>query len=369
VGIRVQGVTRRFGAFTAVDDVSFEVATGELVALLGPSGGGKSTLLRIVAGLEAADRGSVWLDGERVDHVPPQRRRVGFVFQHYALFRHMSVEENIGYGLAVQRVARAERRERVAELVRIMGLSGMERRMPAQLSGGQRQRVALARSLAPRPRLLLLDEPFAAVDARVREELRAWLRRLHDEVGVTSIFVTHDQEEAFSLADRVMVIRGGRLEQAGTPQEILDDPRTEFVARFIGDVNVLEADARNHVAAVGALRIPLPHPNGHARVRLVIRSYDLKLRRSDDGVATVRRVIPLGDRVRVETEIDGAGALFAQFPRRSPLLAGIEPGARVSIEATHVRAYPVEGSEIVPEPDLPVEPAAPRRLSLWGQPA
>jgi len=369
VGIRVQGVTRRFGAFTAVDDVSFEVATGELVALLGPSGGGKSTLLRIVAGLETADRGSVWLDGERVDHVPPQHRRVGFVFQHYALFRHMSVEENIGYGLKVQRVGRAERRERVAELVSIMGLSGLERRMPGQLSGGQRQRVALARSLAPRPRLLLLDEPFAAVDARVREELRAWLRRLHDEVGVTSIFVTHDQEEAFSLADRVVVIQGGRLEQAGSPQEILDDPRSEFVARFIGDVNVLEADARNHVATVGALRIPLPHPNGHARVRLVIRSYDLKFWRADDGVATVRRVVPLGDRVRVETTIDGAGPLFAQFPRRSSLLAGIEPGARVAVEATHVRAYPVEGSEIAPEPDIPAEPAAPRRLSLWGQPA
>ncbi|HEX8906225.1 MAG TPA: sulfate ABC transporter ATP-binding protein, partial [Longimicrobiaceae bacterium] len=309
MAIRVQDVTRRFGAFTAVDDVSFEVATGELVALLGPSGGGKSTLLRIVAGLETADRGSVWLDGEPVDHVPPQRRRVGFVFQHYALFRHMSVEENIGYGLKVQRVPRAERRARVAELVEIMGLHGLERRMPSQLSGGQRQRVALARSLAPRPRLLLLDEPFAAVDARVREELRAWLRRLHDEVGVTSIFVTHDQEEAFSLADRVLIVHRGRLEQAGSPQEILDEPASEFVARFIGDVNVLEAEARGGVGAVGALRIPLPHPNGHARVRLVIRSYDLKFWRSDQGVATVRRVVPLGDRVRVETAIDGAGPL------------------------------------------------------------
>jgi sulfate/thiosulfate transport system ATP-binding protein len=373
VGIRVEDVTRRFGAFTAVEDVSFEVATGELVALLGPSGGGKSTLLRIVAGLETADRGSVWLDGERVDHVPPQQRRVGFVFQHYALFRHMSVEDNIGYGLKVQGVSRAERRSRVAELVGIMGLTGLERRMPGQLSGGQRQRVALARSLAPRPRLLLLDEPFAAVDARVREELRAWLRRLHDEVGVTSIFVTHDQEEAFSLADRVVIIQGGRLEQAGSPQEILDEPASEFVARFIGDVNVLEAEARGPVGAVGALRIPLPHPNGHRRVRLVIRSYDLKFWRSEeDSVATVRRVVPLGDRVRVETEIDGAGPLFAQFPRRSSLLAGIEPGARVAVEATRVRAYPVEEDAAPAAPDLPArgrEPAPRRRLSLWRQTA
>jgi len=353
VGIRVQSVTRRFGAFTAVDDVSFDVAGGELVALLGPSGGGKSTLLRIVAGLETADAGSVWLDGERVDHVPARERGVGFVFQHYALFRHMSVEENIGYGLKVRGVARAERRERVDELVRIMGLHGLERRMPAQLSGGQRQRVALARSLAPRPRLLLLDEPFAAVDARVREELRAWLRRLHDEVGVTSIFVTHDQEEAFSLADRVLVIQRGRLEQAGTPREILDEPASEFVARFIGDVNVLEADVRGRSGVVGALRVPLAEADhAHGRVRLVIRSYDLKFWRSEsESVATVRRVVTLGDRVRVETEIDGAGPLFAQFPRRSSLLAGIEPGARVAVEATCVRAYPVT--------DIPAAPVVP----------
>ncbi|HEU4453850.1 MAG TPA: ATP-binding cassette domain-containing protein, partial [Longimicrobium sp.] len=227
--------------------------------------------------------------------------------------------------------------------------------------GGQRQRVALARSLAPRPRLLLLDEPFAAVDARVREELRAWLRRLHDEVGVTSIFVTHDQEEAFSLADRVVIIQRGRLEQSGTPQEIMDDPASEFVARFIGDVNVLEAEVRGRSGAVGALRVPLPHPNGHSRVRLVIRSYDLKFWRSEsEGVATVRRVVPLGDRVRVETEIDGAGPLFAQFPRRSSLLAGIEPGARVAVEATRVRAYPVTDLP-APAPTV-VEPHRPHAV-------
>ena len=342
MGIRVERLTRRFGAFTAVNEVGFEVKTGELVALLGPSGGGKSTILRIVAGLESADSGRVWLDGEPVDELPARERQVGFVFQHYALFRHMTVEENIGYGLRVRRVAKAERRERVAELVRIMGLHGLGRRLPSQLSGGQRQRVALARSLAPRPRLLLLDEPFAAVDAQVREELRSWLRNLHEEVGVTSIFVTHDQEEAFALADRVLVIRGGRLEQQGTPREILDEPATEFVARFIGNVNVLEGVSRGDEVQVGALRVKVSDAPPASDVRLVIRSYDLKFWRDDAGVASVRRVITLGDRVRVEAVIDGAGPVFAHFPRRSSLLRGIEPGARIAVSATHVRAYPAD---------------------------
>jgi sulfate transport system ATP-binding protein len=359
----VENLTRRFGEFAAVDDVSFEVQTGELVALLGPSGGGKSTILRIVAGLETADSGSVWLDGEAVDEIPARDRQVGFVFQHYALFRHMSVEENIGYGLKVRGVRRAERRARVGELTRIMGLHGLESRLPSQLSGGQRQRVALARSLAPKPKLLLLDEPFAAVDAQVREELRIWLRRLHEEVGVTSIFVTHDQEEAFALADRVLIIRKGRLEQEGSPQAILDDPATEFVARFIGNVNVLEGVARGGYAEVGALRVSLDHvplhPPEGAAVRLVIRSYDLKFWRDDRGVATVRRVVPLGDRVRVEAAIDGAGAVFAQFPRRSSLLFGVEPGARIAVKATHVRAYLADGEASV----SPVPPAVPAPLS------
>jgi sulfate/thiosulfate transport system ATP-binding protein len=340
MGIKVHRLTRRFGEFAAVDDVSFEVKTGELVALLGPSGGGKSTILRIVAGLETADSGSVSLDGESVDELPARDRQVGFVFQHYALFRHMTVADNIGYGLKVRGVPKEERRARTAELLRIMGLHGLENRLPAQLSGGQRQRVALARSLAPKPRLLLLDEPFAAVDAQVREELRTWLRDLHDEVGVTSIFVTHDQEEAFALADRVLIIRRGKLEQQGTPQQILDDPATEFVARFIGNVNVLEGVARGGQAEVGSLRIPLEELQHEGGVRVVIRSYDLKFWRDDKGVASVRRLIPLGDRVRVEAVIDGAGPVFAQFPRRSSLLMGLEPGSRIAVKAAHVRAYP-----------------------------
>ena len=339
MAIRVEHLNKQFGEFVAVNDVSFEVPEGELVALLGPSGGGKSTILRIIAGLEEPDSGLVALDGAVVNELPPRERRIGFVFQHYALFRHMTVAENIGFGLKVRGVSKADRRDRVNELVNIMGLQGLGDRLPSQLSGGQRQRVALARSLAPRPRLLLLDEPFAAVDAKVREELRMWLRRLHDDVGVTSVFVTHDQDEAFALADRVLVINRGRLEQDGRPDEILDSPATEFVARFIGDVNVLDVDIAGGIAAVGKLRVPVNHGHPDVRSRLVIRTYDLKFWRSDEGPAVVRRVIPLGDRVRVEAAIDGAGPLFAQFPRRSSLLHGIEPGARIEVEVTKVRAY------------------------------
>ena len=352
MAIVVRNLSKRFGSFVAVDDVSFEVQRGELVALLGPSGGGKSTILRIIAGLEAADEGQVLLDGEVVDDLHARERGVGFVFQHYALFKHMTVEENVGFGLKVQNADPGERAERVGHLLRIMGLQGLEKRLPSQLSGGQRQRVALARALAPRPRLLLLDEPFAAVDAKVREELRHWLRRLHDEVHVTSIFVTHDQDEAFALADRALIIQKGRLEQDGTPAQILDDPATEFVARFVGEVNTLDGVVRDGKAAIGSLLVAVDSlPNG-TPARLVIRSYDLKFWRDDlEGIATVRRVLTLGDRVRVEAVIDGAGPLFAQFPRRSSLLHGVEAGKRIAVEVTHARAYPIlEDGSAGPEP-------------------
>ena len=339
MSILVEHLQKSFGATRVVNDVSFEVGRGELVALLGPSGGGKSTILRMIAGLETADAGAVWLDGKRVDGLAARQRGVGFVFQHYALFRHMSVAENIGFGLEVQGVSRAARAARVGALLEIMGLHGLGERSPAQLSGGQRQRVALARALAPSPSLLLLDEPFGAVDARVREELRRWLRRLHDEVHTTSIFVTHDQEEAFAIADRVMIIQGGRLEQAGPPAEILDRPATEFVARFVGEVNVLDAVVRRGVAWVGGTGAPAPELPENSQARVVVRAYDIKLWRSETGAATVRRVLPLGDRVRIEVDLDGGGPLFAQLPRRSPLLDGVAPGARVAVELSHARAW------------------------------
>jgi sulfate transport system ATP-binding protein len=343
--IRVEHLCKRFGDFVAVDDVSFEVDSNSLVALLGPSGSGKSTILRILAGLESADSGAVFFDGEPATDVHARVRSVGFVFQHYALFRHMTVEDNVAFGLDVRKVPKALARKRANDLLELTGLAGLGKRYPAQLSGGQRQRVALARALAPEPKLLLLDEPFGAVDAKVREELRQWLRRLHDEVGVTSIFVTHDQDEAFSVSDRVLVIHRGRVEQLGSPTEILDAPETEFVARFVGEVTVFPARVERGHAVAGALRVPLAvGPAGAEQVKLVIRSYDLKFWREDPGIASVQRVVTLGDRVRVYAVIDGAGPIVAQFPRRSSLLRGVVPGCRIQVEVTTARAYPGEGS-------------------------
>ncbi len=342
MSIHVENLTKRFGSFVAVDDVSFRVEPGELVALLGPSGGGKSTILRIIAGLEQADSGTVTIEEERVEHLDARERRVGFVFQHYALFRHMNVRENITFGLRVANIEKRERHARVDELLALMGLEGFASRMPAQLSGGQRQRVALARALAPRPRLLLLDEPFAAIDAKVRQELRSWLRALHDETHVTSVFVTHDQDEAFALAERVMILNHGRLEQAGSPTEIVDEPATEFVAQFVADANSLSAVVRDGRAWVGALSIPGPNLIDGSNARIVVRAYEVKLWRADTtGIAVVRRVSALGDRVRVEVIIDGGAIMFGHFPRRSSLLEGIEPGCRVAMEVTSALIYPV----------------------------
>src|SRR5215204_6269401 len=234
MSILVQNATRRFGDFTALDEVSVEIPSGSLTALLGPSGSGKSTLLRVIAGLERPDAGTVEIDGRDATTLAPQRRGVGFVFQHYAAFKHMTVRENVAFGLKVARRPRAEIRARVDELLELVQLPGLADRYPAQLSGGQRQRMALARALAVEPQVLLLDEPFGALDARVRKELRAWLRRLHDEVHVTTVFVTHDQEEAMEVADRIVVMNAGRVEQVGKPLDLYEEPANEFVMSFIG---------------------------------------------------------------------------------------------------------------------------------------
>lgn len=341
MSIRVSHLNKQYGNFKAVDDVSFEVEGGKLVAFLGPSGSGKSSILRIIAGLDAADSGQVYFDGQRADHLHARDRGVGFVFQNYALFKHMTVARNIAFGLHVRGESKARQKERVDYLLKLMGLEGLGERFPSQLSGGQRQRVALARALAPEPKVLLLDEPFGAVDAKVREELRQWLRRLHDEVHVTSIFVTHDQEEAFAIADRVMVIHKGHLEQEGTPEEIIDHPKTEFVARFVGEANIFDAVAKRGEAHIGSLVVPVDGFTDGSQVRLVMRAYDLKFWRDNDGQAVVTRVTPLGDRVKVEAALDGGPSIFAQFPRRSSLLKGVEPGARIQIEVTTTRAYPL----------------------------
>src|SRR5215204_749399 len=237
MGIEARNVSKRYGDFAALDDVSVSVRDGSLTALLGPSGGGKSTLLRVIAGLEEPDAGTVIIGDQEVTNHPPQRREVGFVFQHYAAFKHMTVADNVGFGLAVKKRPKDQIAARVQELLDLVGLSHLGKRYPNELSGGQRQRMALARALAVEPQVLLLDEPFGALDARVREELRAWLRRLHDEVHVTTIFVTHDQEEALEISEQVVVINHGRIEQVGKPLDLYEDPANEFVMSFIGPVN------------------------------------------------------------------------------------------------------------------------------------
>jgi sulfate transport system ATP-binding protein len=305
MSIRVIGVTKQFGSFRALDDVTLDVAQGSLTALLGPSGSGKTTLLRIIAGLEEADRGQVLYDENDVTHRSARDRNVGFVFQHYALFRHMTVFENVAFGLRVRKVAKAEINRRVGELIGLVRLTGMERRYPAQLSGGQRQRVALARALAIRPQVLLLDEPFGALDAKVRQELRQWLRRLHDEIGMTSVFVTHDQEEAFEVADRVVVMNKGRIEQNGTPREVFDHPANPFVMDFLGNVNVFSGRVQNGKAHWGGLEVAVPdYPHDESREAPVyVRPHELDIDRiaGDDGALRVRikRINPTGSVIKI----------------------------------------------------------------------
>ncbi len=272
MGIEVQGISKRFGMFAALHDVDLTIPDGELVALLGPSGSGKTTLLRVIAGLDHPDQGRVLFDGVDAVAEPVQTRKVGFVFQHYALFRHMSVFENVAFGLRVRsrvkRPSETEIRRRVRELLALVQLEMVMHRYPSQLSGGQRQRVALARALAVQPRVLLLDEPFGALDAKVRQELRRWLRRLHDELHVTSVFVTHDQEEALELADAVVIMNEGRIEQVGTPDEVYNKPATPFVYQFIGDVNVFHGRLEGGRLQLGNLEVPCRQrvrvePQGH----------------------------------------------------------------------------------------------------------
>ena len=269
MSIEVRNLSKRFGNFVALDDVNLDVPGGELVALLGPSGSGKTTLLRIIAGLEPADGGVIRFEGEDATEQPVRERQVGFVFQHYALFRHMSVFENIAFGLRVTpravRPPEAEIRDTVMNLLRLVQLEALGKRRPSELSGGQRQRVALARALAVKPKVLLLDEPFGALDAKVRKELRRWLRRLHEEVHVTSVFVTHDQEEALEVSDRVVIMNEGRVEQSGTPEEVYEHPATPFVYGFLGDVNLFHGRIDRGLVKVGASELEAPPEWADAR--------------------------------------------------------------------------------------------------------
>jgi sulfate transport system ATP-binding protein len=290
--IEACNIVKRFGDFTALDGVSVDVPAGSLTALLGPSGSGKSTLLRVIAGLERPDEGVVCLEGQDVTSVAPQERGVGFVFQHYAAFKHMTVWENVAFGLKIRRRPRAEVKQRVSELLELVQLARLGDRYPAQLSGGQRQRMGLARALAVDPKVLLLDEPFGALDARVRKELRAWLRRLHDETHTTTVIVTHDQEEAMDVADRVVVMNGGSIEQVAPPRELYDHPANEFVMSFVGPVNRLgDTFIRPHDVEL------LLEPNGSTQE------------------AMVQRLVHLGFEVRVELVRDDGEVLSAQLTR------------------------------------------------------
>jgi sulfate/thiosulfate transport system ATP-binding protein len=334
MSIVAKNLTKRFGSFQAVNDVSFEVPAGQLVALLGPSGSGKSTILRIIAGLEAADSGEVQLTGEDATHLRVQDRGVGFVFQHYALFRHMSVRQNVAFGLEVQKRPGQEIRDRVDELLELVQMTGYRDRYPSQLSGGQRQRVALARALAPRPKVLLLDEPFGALDARVREELRTWLRRLHDEVHMTSLFVTHDQGEAFEVADQVIVLNRGRIEQMGPPQDLYERPSTPFVTGFLGSVNVLPVPIESGTAVI----------DDGAPATVYVRPHDLELSHERNGrpswAGQVVRVMPLGAVIRLDVTLtDGTSARVEVSRERYDALAQPRAGARLYVAPRDYKVF------------------------------
>ncbi|MDQ3814450.1 MAG: sulfate/molybdate ABC transporter ATP-binding protein [Armatimonadota bacterium] len=287
--IEIRNVSKSYGAFHALRDVNLEIPSGELTALLGPSGSGKTTLLRIIAGLETVDTGSILYQNDDVTHRAPGERNVGFVFQHYALFSHMNIYENIAFALRVRRWKKDAIEQRVRELLHLIQLEGLEKRQPSQLSGGQRQRVALARALAADPQVLLLDEPFGALDAKVRQELRKWLRKLHDHNHITSVFVTHDQEEAFEVADRVVVMNHGRLQQVGSPDEIFAHPANDFVIDFLGDVNVFHGRVEAGRAKLGSFEIPYPdYPHEEPQpVTAYVRTHELDIDRQPHGQGSI----------------------------------------------------------------------------------
>ncbi len=337
VGIVVENVTKQFGSFYAVDCVDLEIKSGSLVALLGPSGSGKSTLLRLIAGLEMPDSGRILLTGEDATHRSVQDRNIGFVFQHYALFKHLSVRKNIAFPMEIRKMPQAKVKARVNELLELVQLAGLGDRYPSQLSGGQRQRVALARALAVEPKVLLLDEPFGALDAKVRKDLRAWLRRLHDEVHVTTVFVTHDQEEAMEVSDEIVVMNKGKVEQVGSPAQIYDHPASAFVMSFIGPVNVLPSSSR------------MFEKNGFESVHpeIFLRPQDILVETSpsDSSVAArVSRIIHLGWEVQAELTLDDGQVVMAHLSRERFDELLLKPQQRVFVKPKEAKAFPLHYS-------------------------
>ncbi len=332
MGIAVENVSKHYENFRAVDDVTLEIKTGSLVALLGPSGSGKSTLLRMIAGLEKPDAGQIWLVGENATHRSVQERNIGFVFQHYALFKHLTVRENIAFAMELRKANKQRTRQRVEELLELVQLKGFGDRYPSQLSGGQRQRVALARALAVQPRILLLDEPFGALDAKVRKDLRVWLRNLHSEVHVTTVFVTHDQEEAMEVADEIVVMNQGRVEQVGSPSYIYDNPATPFVMSFIGPVNVLP----------GNVGIAPNRSKVSPSDRVFLRPHDVLIAReaSDDTTSViVDRIIHLGWEIRAELALQSGERINAFLSREQFRTLELEEGQRVYVKPKQAKVF------------------------------
>ena len=350
MSIEVRNITKRFGDFTALDNVSLEFPTGELVALLGPSGCGKTTLLRIIAGMEIADAGETHFHGEDATERDVRERKVGFVFQHYALFRHMTVFDNIAFGLRMKpravRPSKEAIRDKVMSLLKLVQLDWLADRYPAQLSGGQRQRIALARALATEPKVLLLDEPFGALDAKVRKELRRWLRRLHDEIHVTSIFVTHDQEEALEVADRVVLMNHGRVEQQGTPAEVYDTPASPFVFGFLGHVNLFHGRAHDGWLHVGDVALEAPDQAGAADAPAVAyaRPHEIELERDAAGETGIQvrlsRALAFGAVARLELErIDNAEMIEVEIPTERYRKLDLKEGEMLRVKPKKMQVF------------------------------
>jgi sulfate transport system ATP-binding protein len=351
VSIELKNISKKFGEVTAVNNVSFSVKEGELMALLGPSGGGKTTVLRMIAGLELPTAGDVYIRGQRVNDLSVQQRNIGFVFQNYALFKNMNVFKNVAFGLKIKKWKRADIRARVAELLNLFGLEGLEKRYPHQLSGGQRQRVAIARALASKPGVLLLDEPFGAVDAKIRQELREWLVTLHHELNVTTIFVTHDQEEALEVSNRIVIFSpGGILQQVGTPREVYEVPANEFVARFIGVMNVLEPQVTNGVARLGEIEFPGRGLAEGQKIRIGFRPYAVQISSNLFQYryrAVLRQTFFLGVLLRVELELPSGLVIRARMTKEEYAQQGLADGSEVSFQ---IREYRVLGQEPAPLP-------------------
>jgi sulfate transport system ATP-binding protein len=346
MSIEVKGLTKRFGNFTAVDNVSFKVETGELLALLGPSGSGKSTLLRMIAGLEGPDQGEVLLTGQESTSLSARDRNVGFVFQHYALFKHMTVRENIAFGLRVRKAPEKEVLDRVEELLGLVQMAGYGNRFPSQLSGGQRQRVAVARALAPRPRVLLLDEPFGALDAKVKVELRDWVRRLHDETEITTVFVTHDQEEAMEVAKKIIILDKGHIEQEGDPRAVFDRPATSFVAEFVGETNHVESISEDGLVVWGPFRFSVPGLPAGKTVRVYFRPHDVYVTSQKESLqvqGTISAERFKGPFTELDLDLGDGRSIVAHLPRGLSEASGFSVGKKVFAGITGFHVFDSEG--------------------------